>query len=195
MGAITGAGGAIISVRRDQPDEEIIKAPASDSAATSVESVFRDHVSSVYGFMYRQVGNQHDAEDLTSEVFVKAAGKLDLERPGGAISNWLFAVSRSVVADHWRRMYKVPPLIDIDSLQIADLSARPFEDAIQRQDQLIGQVLRALPPRYAALLRLRFLRGYTLAETAEELGITVGNAKVLQHRALAAAVKATRDPK
>jgi RNA polymerase sigma-70 factor (ECF subfamily) len=193
MGAISSAGGAIISLRRDRPSEEIVTAPGGESAMTSVESVFRDHVSSVYGFIYKQVGNHHDAEDLTSEVFLKASDKLDLERPGGAINNWLFAVSRSVIADHWRRVYKMPLLIDIDSLQIAELSARPFEAAIQRQDQLIDQVLDALSPRYAALLRLRFLRGYTLAETAEELGITVGNAKVLQHRALAAAVKATKE--
>jgi RNA polymerase sigma-70 factor (ECF subfamily) len=44
-----------------------------------------------------------------------------------------------------------------------------------------------LPERYRRILELRFLRSYTLREAADELGITVGNAKVLQHRALARA--------
>jgi RNA polymerase sigma factor (sigma-70 family) len=47
-----------------------------------------------------------------------------------------------------------------------------------------GQILAALPERYRRILQLRFLDGCTVAESARELGITVANAKVLQHRAM-----------
>jgi RNA polymerase sigma-70 factor (ECF subfamily) len=55
-------------------------------------------------------------------------------------------------------------------------------------------VLRPLPPRYRQILELRFLEGRTLGDTAAIMGITEGNAKVLQHRALkkAAALQETR---
>ena len=46
------------------------------------------------------------------------------------------------------------------------------------------QILSALPDRYRQILRLRFLEGCTVAETAQALGISTANAKVLQHRAL-----------
>jgi RNA polymerase sigma-70 factor (ECF subfamily) len=54
-------------------------------------------------------------------------------------------------------------------------------------DLLVAEILRALPERYSRVLELRFLRGYSVSETAQELDVTPENAKVLQHRALARA--------
>jgi RNA polymerase sigma-70 factor (ECF subfamily) len=45
-------------------------------------------------------------------------------------------------------------------------------------------VLAGLPEQYRRILRLRFLEGYSVREAAAALGVSVGNAKVLQHRAL-----------
>jgi RNA polymerase sigma-70 factor (ECF subfamily) len=50
--------------------------------------------------------------------------------------------------------------------------------------QRAARVLSALPDHYRHILELRFLRGYSVRESAKEMGITVTNAKVLQHRAL-----------
>ena len=49
------------------------------------------------------------------------------------------------------------------------------------------RILERLTERHRNVLTLRFLRGYSLRDTALELGITVGHAKILQHRALRAA--------
>jgi RNA polymerase sigma-70 factor (ECF subfamily) len=65
-------------------------------------------------------------------------------------------------------------------------SVRATSDANTR---LVDDTLTALPDRYRAGLELRFLRGYSIKETATELGITPENAKVLQHRALARAAE------
>jgi RNA polymerase sigma-70 factor (ECF subfamily) len=66
-----------------------------------------------------------------------------------------------------------------------DLDPVPSEET----DQLVTEILHALPERYRRVLELRFLRGYSVNETAQELAMTPENAKVLQHRALARADK------
>ena len=52
------------------------------------------------------------------------------------------------------------------------------------------QVLAALPDRYRRVLELRFLEARSIKDTAQEMGVSVANAKVLQHRALRMAAAA-----
>lgn len=64
-------------------------------------------------------------------------------------------------------------------------SIAPESQASQRAEQILA----ALPERYRRILHLRFLDACTVAEAAQALGISVANAKVLQHRALRRAAK------
>jgi RNA polymerase sigma-70 factor (ECF subfamily) len=57
----------------------------------------------------------------------------------------------------------------------------------------VADVLNRLPARYRRVLELRFLQGYSIEETAQELGITPGNVKVIQYRALAKAVQVGKE--
>jgi len=201
--ALGKSGGVAISVEFDRPGTggevkplETGRPIPADIEPATIEGLFHLYLDSVYRFIYRQVGNQHDAEDLTSEVFLKAVRGLDSRRGSGAIGRWLFTVSRSVVADHWRRRYRIPPLVDIDDLElVAGQLTGNSVDAPDGKTQLVERVLAGLPDRYALVLRLRFLHGYSIVETAAEMGITVGNAKITQHRALEAAVCLVEDMK
>ena len=66
----------------------------------------------------------------------------------------------------------------------ADITISNSEEAISTAPQRVARVLDALPDRYRLILESRFLRGNSIKESAAELGISVPNAKVLQHRAL-----------
>jgi RNA polymerase sigma-70 factor (ECF subfamily) len=57
----------------------------------------------------------------------------------------------------------------------------------------IADVLNRLPVQYRRVLELRFLQGYSIEETAQELGMTPGNVKVIQYRALAKAVQVGKE--
>jgi RNA polymerase sigma-70 factor (ECF subfamily) len=48
----------------------------------------------------------------------------------------------------------------------------------------VAEILAGLPDRYRRILELRFLEAMSLREAAQAMGVSVGNAKVLQHRAL-----------
>jgi RNA polymerase sigma-70 factor (ECF subfamily) len=59
--------------------------------------------------------------------------------------------------------------------------------------QRAGKILAALPDRYRRILELRFLEACSIKEAAQAMGVSVSNAKVLQHRALRMAAKAGLD--
>lgn len=152
-----------------------------------------EYVDPVYHFFYRRVGNRQDAEDLTSEVFLKASRQLDPHRPAGSIGSWLFTVARTVLADYWRRYYRAPSALALDENQWPDPMGQSSGTSENVTGRLVADVLKALPERYRQVLELRFLRGYSIQETAAELGLTAENVKVIQHRALAKAAQIAGD--
>ncbi|WP_374215931.1 RNA polymerase sigma factor [Frankia sp. AiPs1] len=162
----------------------------SDDVYPGWEEIYRDNVERVYRIMFAKVGNRPDAEDLTAEVFMAALRPLRVSASVGEVRAYLVATARTVLAAHWRRTLGVAvTTLDEDSAQTmfttVGAPAGPALDNPARAEAILA----ALPDRYARILRLRFLEACTLREAADELGITVGNAKVLQHRALRQAAR------
>lgn len=151
-----------------------------------LEQVYAEYLDPIYRFLYTRVGNREDAEDLTSQVFLKAFRQLDVARADRSIASWLFTVARTVLADHWREAYRYGPLVELNETlaERTDEQSHPDDDEEVRR---VNGVLAHLPVRHREVLELRFLRGYTVEETARALGITAANVKVIQHRALARA--------
>jgi RNA polymerase sigma-70 factor (ECF subfamily) len=159
-----------------------------------LEQVFSRYLDPVYRFLYSRLGNREDAEDLTSEVFLKATRQLDSERAEASVAQWLFTVARTVLADHWRRYYRGGAALPLDDTRIEAIPREETATPSERSERVVQEVLSALPDRYRAVLELRFLRGYSVQETAQELGISPENVKVIQHRALAKAVTLREAP-
>jgi RNA polymerase sigma-70 factor (ECF subfamily) len=148
------------------------------------ESVYRDNVTRVYRMLYGKVGNRADAEDLTAEVFVAALGPLRLDASAPEVRAYLFTTARTVLAGHWRRTLglQVTVLDGADERWLVDAGPEPAPPSTA--PQRTATILAALPEPHRRILQLRFLDACSLREAAAALGITVGYAKVLQHRAL-----------
>jgi RNA polymerase sigma-70 factor (ECF subfamily) len=155
------------------------------------EEIYDSHVVSIYRYIYARVGNRPDAEDLTAQVFTRAVEQLDMSRSGGQITSWLYRVSQNAVADYWRAFYRLP-VVGAD--QVAP-GWEPMEEAEgelprtaaaadERARHRVEALLNRLPENYRRVLELRFIQRLSVAETAERMGISRGNAKVLQYRAL-----------
>lgn len=155
----------------------------------NLESVFLQYVDPIYRFLYSRVGNREDAEDITSDVFLKAVRQIDSSRTEASVGQWLFTVARTALADHWRRHYHSVPLSVWNENTSLKAEAEPEREGSPAPPDVLSQILLRLPERQRRVLELRFLRGFSIRETAEELGVSVENAKVIQHRALAQAVR------
>jgi len=155
------------------------------------ETIYLDNVQRLYRLMYSRVGNRPDAEDLTSEVFMAALEPLRISASKPEVRAYLIATARTVLAGYWRRTLGIEVTsIDVDAaVRFIDDPPLPPSDP----DDRATRVLERLPERYRRILELRFLRSMSLKEVATEMRITVGNAKVLQHRALRLAAEAGKD--
>jgi RNA polymerase sigma factor (sigma-70 family) len=144
------------------------------------EGVYTDNAVWVYRMLFARVGNRPDAEDLTVEVFLTALKRLRMTATIAEVRGYLRATTRTVLAAHWRQSMRFE-VTSIDD--VADLPANA-EQAINNASRRVRAVLAALPDNYRRILELRFLQGRSIRDSATEMGITLANAKVLQHRAL-----------
>ena len=150
------------------------------------ESVYRDNVDRLYRLMYSKVGNRPDAEDLTAEVFRLALPPLRLSASAPEVRAYLTVTAQTVLANHWKRRFG----IEVTALDPDTEVARYEEAGVESQAPLqVAKILADLPDRYRHVLELRFLQSMSLREAASAMGVSVGNAKVLQHRALRLAAK------
>ena len=162
------------------PDPAHTRAAPRDMA---LGSAFQENVAALYRFIYAKVGNRAAAEDLTGEVFLKATRWLAEDRSADSIRSWLYTAARSAIADYWREQSLHPslPLADVDTVLFCGTDG---PEEVRRTRERARRILAALPQREGQVLRLRFLHGYTAGETGRALGLTPGNVRILQMRAL-----------
>src|SRR6266568_5586862 len=72
-----------------------------------LQTFYQDNLGLIYRYIYSKVGNREEAEDLTSQTFVKAVRGVDYRRGPQSVQKWLFQIARTTVADYWRTYYRV----------------------------------------------------------------------------------------
>ena len=140
---------------------------------------YQTHVTAIYQYIYSRVGNRPDAEDLTARVFMKAINGMRSDVSVPELRSWLYRVAQTTLADHWREYY-AEDTSELEEDVTRPPAPRDNPEAVQRVDA----VLATLPESYRRVLELRFLKGYSVRETAQELNLSEANVKVLQFRAL-----------
>jgi RNA polymerase sigma factor (sigma-70 family) len=167
-----------VTAHNEPANPRPLRAVPSDGY-TDWEAVYQDNAAWVYRTLFARVGNRADAEDLTTEVFLAALQPLRLTASVGEVRAYLRATARTVLAAHWRET------LGREITSIDDIEQPPeSEEAISTAPQRVAHVLERLPDNYRRILESRFLQSNSIKESAAELGISVANAKVLQHRAL-----------
>jgi RNA polymerase sigma-70 factor (ECF subfamily) len=159
---------------------------ASQGQAQAFRTLYQENLGLIYRFIYSKVGNREEAEDLTSQVFLKAVRGLDSQRGEQSIQSWLYQVARTTIADHWRSFYKVRATsLEAILEQGWEASAgAPVGTTSAHLEARVQGILELLPPHYREVLTCRFLLNYSIKETAEQMQLSEANVKVLQFRAL-----------
>ena len=170
---------------RDEPRFLHEVRPAADTYA-DWDELYLDNVTRIYRLLFSKVGNRHDAEDLTTEVFLAALRPLRVDASRPEVRAYLNATARTVLAGYWRRRAGMEVTVIDDTLVTSSQSDPGQSDA----PAAAAAVLASLSERHRRILELRFLRGSSIREAATEMGVSMANAKVLQHRALRMAARA-----
>ncbi|MFD2840917.1 RNA polymerase sigma factor SigE [Populibacterium corticicola] len=163
------------------------------------EQIVLEHSARVYRLAYRLTGNQHDAEDLTQEVFVRVFRSLHNYQPG-SFEGWLHRITTNVFLDQVRRKKRIRmDHMGEEAQTYADRNEfaspeRSFEH--HNLDYDIQEALQKLAPEYRVAVVLCDIEGLSYEEIATTLGIKLGTVRSRIHRARAQLRKslAHRDP-
>ena len=174
---LAAAAGPAAPLSALSDDELVTRARAHDVAA--FEELVGRHEEKVYRLAMRFVRNETDAGEIVQETFLAAWRNLETFQGKAQFASWLYRVAQTTLADHWREYY-AEDTGELDDDVTRPPAPRENPEAIQRVDALLA----TLPESYRRVLELRFLRGYSVRETAQALDLSETNVKVLQFRAL-----------
>ncbi|MFI5802415.1 RNA polymerase sigma factor SigE [Streptomyces sp. NPDC051561] len=148
------------------------------------EEIVSTHSTRVYRLAYRLTGNQHDAEDLTQEVFVRVFRSLSTYTPG-TFEGWLHRITTNLFLDMVRRKQR----IRFDSLGDDAAERLPSRDPSPQQafqdthfDADVQQALDTLAPEFRAAVVLCDIEGLSYEEIAATLGVKLGTVRSRIHR-------------
>ena len=178
MGYATGEP-AEESLTPDQVQED-----APQWELPSWEEIVRTHSARVYRLAYRLTGNQHDAEDLTQEVFVRVFRSLSSYTPG-TFEGWLHRITTNLFLDGARRKQRIrfEGLADDMAQRLPGTELSPAQAWDERHlDSDVQDALRALPPDYRAAVVLCDIEGFSYEEIAATLGVKLGTVRSRIHR-------------
>ena len=151
----------------------------------ALEELYLIHFDRIYSYLHMTVSNRHDAEDLTTQTFLKMLESIGRFRWLAApFSAWLFRIALNLAMDHfrarrrWQREEEVPeapgseePSAELEAMQ-----------SIGRESML--ELIEKLSPEQQQVLTLKFVFNFPNADVATILDKTEGATKSLQHRAL-----------
>jgi RNA polymerase sigma-70 factor, ECF subfamily len=163
---------------------------AQQGKREALEELYLLHFDRIYSYLHMNVGNRHDAEDLTTQVFVKMLESIGKFRWRSApFSAWLFRIAHNLAMDHFRASKRWQPEEEVPEPDPGEGSAAEQEalESIGRQSML--ELIEKLSHEQQQVLTLKFVFGFANAEVATILGKTEGAVKSLQHRALASLQK------
>jgi RNA polymerase sigma-70 factor (ECF subfamily) len=175
-------------------EEELIK--QAQKAPDAFTKLYDHYYPKIFGYVLRRTANLEAAQDITSETFLKALGKLwQFQWRDISFSPWLYKIATNEINQYFRRAeYK-------KSVSLEELQEQGFEllsphdpesELIAAQEKLqqhqdfleIQKKITRLPARYQEVIALRFFEKKQVKEIAEILGKREGTIKSLLHRAV-----------
>jgi len=148
------------------------------------EAQYDAYVRKIYKYVYYRTQHRETAEDLTSQVFLKAFDKLaGFDESRGTFSAWIYGIARNALTDHYRASRDTVDIDDVWDLHSDEDIVRDVE-ARERVEKL-RPYLQALPKDQRELIILRLWDGLSYAEIAEVTGRSEAACKMAFSRTVA----------
>ena len=181
---VTSHSGGRVGSENERVRELVERAQQGDRVA--LEELYLIHFDRIYSYLHLSVGSRHDAEDLTTQTFLKMLESIGRFRwQSVPFSAWLFRIAHNLAMDHFRAKRRWQPEEEVsEAVQGEETSAEEQALAALAQASLLDLIQR-LSPEQRQVLTLKFVFRFSNGEVATVLGKTEGAIKSLQHRALA----------
>jgi RNA polymerase sigma-70 factor, ECF subfamily len=156
----------------------------------ALEDLYLIHFDRIYSYLHMSVGSRHDAEDLTTQTFVKMLESIGRFRwQSVPFSAWLFRIAHNLAMDHFRSRRRWQPEEEIPEPSGAEETSAEEEALAAIGQTGLMELIARLSPEQRQVLTLKFVFRFSNGEAASILGKTEGAVKSLQHRALSSLQK------
>lgn len=165
----------------------------------SLELLVRQYLGPIYGFVYKQVGNAQDAEDITQEVFIKVWKNINKFDGNKSFKSWIFSIARNSIIDFIRKNRlasgekKSIPFSNFENEEgnnildgmLIDAGLLPDEIYEQKETKsMISKAMGKLSTKYQSVLSLYYEKEFNFREIAQMLGEPIDTVKSRHRRGL-----------
>ena len=176
------------AARQPAPDRDHIRRlveRGQQGDRDALEELYLIHFDRIYGYLHMSVGNRHDAEDLTTQTFLRMLESIGKFRFRSApFSAWLFRIAHNLAMDHFRASRRWQPEEEVPEPQGQESLSAEDEALHEIGKASMLELIEGLSPEQQQVLTLKFVFNFANADVATILGKTEGAVKSLQHRAL-----------
>ena len=166
----------------------VLQAQAGNSEAFG--QLYDAYMERIYRFVYFRVEDQQTAEDITSQVFLKAWSNLDrFQFSRTPYLAWLYTIAHNAVIDHYRTRKVTTALDDVQLSQPDHSEVVENEIDLTVEMKSVKAALQTLTDDQQKVLTLKFIEGLSNNEIARHLGKREGAIRALQMRGLQALAK------
>lgn len=154
--------------------------------------VYDESVNDIYRFVYFKIGSREEANDLTSQIFLKTWNHIQTNslEDSKTLRALLYKIARSTIIDHYRETgNKITASLDDEEnpIEVVDETKTPQEQLDEAANlELIKSKLPLLKEEYREVIIMKFISDLSLDEIADISGKGKGNVRVLLHRAVRA---------
>lgn len=183
----TRPGEAVTSAER--AEDAVLARRAATGEAEAFGVLYDRYMSSVYRYVFYRVRNEAEAEDVTSDVFMRALRAMPSYEPRQAFLAWLYRIARNAVIDRSRRR------ASREQVSFEDALAHPDADQVVHPDAgllagsdatVVRKAMRLLTPLQQEILVLRYVEGFDTKTISKLVGKRDGTVRGIEFRALTA---------
>ena len=174
--------------RLEVTEAQLIEAArAGDQRAMG--DLYAAHAGRVFSVVRRVVGDEHLAEDVSQDAWIRAFEKLHLFRGDAAFGTWMHRLAVNAAVNRLRSLGRRSKLESSPDLKLP--IQEPDESGLNQR--ILSKALDALPDGYRTVLVLHDVEGLTHEEIGQKLKIAAGTSKSQLHKARAR-MRALLDP-
>jgi RNA polymerase sigma-70 factor (ECF subfamily) len=144
----------------------------------SLEILIKRYLKPIFSFVYKYVGNNQEAEDITQEIFVKAWQNLKKFDKNKKFKTWIFTIAKNTSID-WLKKKRAIPMVELPEL-LKDERNTIKDDLINGFEIMIKN----LSPQHREVLTLYYDNDFNFREIAENLGQPLNTIKSRHRRAI-----------
>ncbi len=184
----------MVEVERDGAIEEktltdLLRRAQSGADPQAFDALYLLYADRVYRYLLARAGDADTAEEASAQIFLhlmEQITKYDIAPKDNVaiFSAWLYRLSYNKMIDLVRRQQRTR-WVDLEHAERTPTGQMLAEQVIERIEfERVWHKLRLLNEQQRTVIVLRFLEGFSIAETAAIMGKTDGAVKALQHRSL-----------